>query len=187
MRRFAWGRAYCWGRWLIPATALSVSSKFSVTLREVPFWKEWNKQTGNNMKATDQITSTGLGRIMLHAICMVRSPRHLAWHCQGILRELHLSLPHHRPSLAGPPWPDRMLCSHGPDTPVRSGAVQIPKHHCHEPAGQFRPRLFSGPRTSHRNQCQHWRDNVHKPNPRNRRRDQRRHHRHSPTRRRQQF
>jgi hypothetical protein len=45
------------------------------------------------MKATDQITSTGAGRILLHAICMVRSPRHLACHWQGILRELRLSLP----------------------------------------------------------------------------------------------
>ena len=46
------------------------------------------------MKATDQIDSTGLGRIILHAICLVRSPRHLTWHWQGILRELQFNLPH---------------------------------------------------------------------------------------------
>jgi hypothetical protein len=44
------------------------------------------------MKATNQIITSRLGRLMLHAICMVRSPRHLAWHCQGILREFHLRL-----------------------------------------------------------------------------------------------
>ncbi|HOX58174.1 MAG TPA: hypothetical protein PLC99_14915 [Verrucomicrobiota bacterium] len=53
------------------------------------------------MKATDQVTSTGINRIILCAICIVRSPRRLACHGQGILRELRLSLPHPaRPCLA---------------------------------------------------------------------------------------
>jgi hypothetical protein len=41
------------------------------------------------MKTTNQITASPLGRLMLHAICRVRSPRHLAWYSQGILRELN--------------------------------------------------------------------------------------------------
>lgn len=35
------------------------------------------------------LASSRLGRVLLHALCLLRHPSHSRWHWQGILRELH--------------------------------------------------------------------------------------------------
>jgi hypothetical protein len=40
------------------------------------------------MNASLLFASSSFGRIILHAACLLREPRHLGWHLRGILREL---------------------------------------------------------------------------------------------------
>lgn len=35
------------------------------------------------------LASYRLGRVLLHALCLLRHPSHTRWHWNGILRELH--------------------------------------------------------------------------------------------------
>ena len=36
----------------------------------------------------NQLASFRLGRVLLHALCLVRHPAHVRWHWAGIVREL---------------------------------------------------------------------------------------------------
>jgi hypothetical protein len=40
------------------------------------------------MKDLNQLSSTSLGRILLHLGCAIRRPSHWQWHWHGIQREL---------------------------------------------------------------------------------------------------
>jgi hypothetical protein len=40
---------------------------------------------------SQQLVKSRMGRVVLHALCLLRNRRQRAWHWQGMLREFHVS------------------------------------------------------------------------------------------------